>query len=83
MLECIQLRVTQEMNDSLCSPFAREEIEKALAQMNPHKASVPEGFNVLFFQKYWTVIGDEVKDAVLSILAGHVIPLGFNHTYTA
>jgi len=37
------------MNDSLCSPFTGEEIEKALAQMNPHKASGPDGFNVFFF----------------------------------
>jgi len=43
VLQCVQPRVTPEMNDNICAPLTREEIQKALAQMHPHKAWVQMG----------------------------------------
>jgi len=83
VLECVQPCITNCMNDQLCLPYSRTEVEKALSQMNPHEALGPDGFNALFFQKYWDVIGDDVCAAVLLILEGHASPSRLNHTFLA
>jgi len=38
VLNAVTPRVTREMNSSLCRPYTRDEIEKALKHMHPHKA---------------------------------------------
>ena len=40
------------MNQSLIKEFTRKEIEIALNQMHPTKASGPDGMFVIFFQNY-------------------------------
>lgn len=42
--------VTQSINDFLDTPFTDEEIKKALFDIQPSKASGPDGFTALFFQ---------------------------------
>ena len=37
-LDCIPSRITEPMNDPLCLPCAREEMERAIKQMHPLKA---------------------------------------------
>ena len=51
-------------------PYSRAEVEKALSQMNPHKASGPDGLNAFFFQKHLDIISDDVCATVLAILDG-------------
>jgi len=83
VLECIMLRVNEDMNNFLCTPYTRERVDKALKQMHPHKASGPDGMNPFFYQKFWDSFGHDVSAAVLSILIGHFIPLQLNHTHVA
>ena len=83
VLACVPSRVTPVMNDSLCRPYTREEVNQALKQMLPHKALGPDGMNPSFFQKFWHSIGDDVSAAVLAILEVHPIPPRLNHTYVA
>ena len=73
VLDCVNPCVTDPMNDQLCLPYSKAEIEKALSQMNLHKAPGPNGLNAFFFQKHWDIIGDDVCAAVLWILEGHAI----------
>ena len=42
VLECINPCVTEDMNDKLCSPYLRMEVDKALQQMNLYKAPGPD-----------------------------------------
>jgi len=83
ILQRLQPRVTEEMNAQLNLPYHKAEIEAALAQMNPHKAPRPDGFNAYFFQKHWDVVGDDVAAAVLAILNGQEIPPKLNLTFVA
>jgi len=83
VINAASTRVTPEMNSKLCMAYTRDEIEKALKQMHPHKASRPDGMNPFFYQRFWDVIGDDVVAAVLAILNGHAIPPRFNHTFVA
>jgi hypothetical protein len=61
-------RVTDEMNDRLLQPFKEEEISKALSQMHPLKSSGPVGYPAVFYQKSWTSVGKEVRQATLQFL---------------
>jgi len=44
--------VFNAMKDYLCAPYTKREVEKALAQMNPHQALGPDKLNTFFFQKH-------------------------------
>lgn len=56
------------MNDKLASSFTKDEIWKALFDLNPSIALSPDGFIVLFFQDAWDMIGDKITKANLRVL---------------
>lgn len=45
--------VSQEDNKMLMAPFSLAELKEIVFSMHPEKASGPDGFTVLFFQKCW------------------------------
>ncbi|CAO2825064.1 unnamed protein product [Amaranthus hypochondriacus] len=51
-LDCINTRVTQDMETSMARPYSRFEIEAALNEMHPCKSPGPNGLPVLFYKKY-------------------------------
>jgi len=83
VLQCIQPRVTDVMNDQLNLLYRKAEIEAALAQMNPYKALGPDKLNAYFFHKHWHLVGHEVAAVVLAILNGQDIPPKLNHVLVA
>ena len=50
-LDCVQLRVTDMINEQLCILYTKVEIEQALSNMHPHKAPGPDSFNAFFFSE--------------------------------
>lgn len=58
--------MTDEMNESLVTEVTDEEIKKPTFQMSALKAPGPNGFNGLFFQRYWEIVGQDVCSAVKS-----------------
>ena len=64
----IPTKVTDEMNQGLIAAFTREEVVTALKQMHPTKAPGPDGMSVIFFQKYWDVVGNDITCMVLNVL---------------
>ncbi|KAJ8450693.1 hypothetical protein Cgig2_021165 [Carnegiea gigantea] len=54
VLDCIQPKVTDEVNVALCKPYTQEEVDRALMQMHPHKAPGPDGLKPFFFQHFWS-----------------------------
>lgn len=56
------------MNFLLCAPFTAEEIIKALFDMHPDKSPGPDDMFAFFYQKYWSVVGQEVISASLAVL---------------
>lgn len=73
--------ISMEMNMDLLKEFTREEVTVALFQMSPLKAPGPDGFIAEFFQKNWTMVGNEVCNAVLEIINSGVMPSSLNFTH--
>ena len=57
--------VTQDESFKLIQPFTLEEIKSAVFEMNPDKAPGPDGFSMVFYQKYW----DLVQTDLMSLLS--------------
>lgn len=73
-------KVTELQNEYLASPFTETEIKTALFMMKPNKAPGPDGFTAGFYQKHWTLLGNDICQAVLSFLNGAEMPSVVNNT---
>ena len=60
--------ISSSMNESLTRTYTEIEVEEALKQMAPLKAPGPDGLPPLFYQRYWSVVGQDVTRGVLSCL---------------
>src|SRR4051812_43579628 len=75
----IPVGISTEMNSRLEVVLSDKEIEHALLQMGPTKASGPDGLSALFYQKHWTLLKDAVCKAVRDFLDGKEMPKDFNN----
>uniref|UniRef100_A0A2N9H629 Reverse transcriptase domain-containing protein n=1 Tax=Fagus sylvatica TaxID=28930 RepID=A0A2N9H629_FAGSY len=67
--------ITTEENEELCRIPTPQEIKKALFDMPTLKAPGPDGFPVLFYKKYWDIVGNNVIKAVLNFFQdGRLLP---------
>lgn len=55
-----ETKVIEQMNKNLDVPYSEGELMIALNQMHPTKAPGVDGIPALFYQKYWTIIRQEV-----------------------
>ena len=60
VINLINTRVTDQMNDGLCAEFSDKEIADALFQIGPLKAPGPDGFPARFFQRNWSCMREQV-----------------------
>ena len=81
IFETIRPVVTKDMNRDLIYSLSRDEVEAALKSMEPLSAPGPDGMPPIFFQSYWSVIGDDVSSAVLNCLNNCSLPAAINHTF--
>lgn len=81
IVESIEPRVTNDMNETLLQPYTSREIKKALKQMHPAKAPRPDIMPPLFFQCFWPVTHEYLVDTYLNILNHGADFENLNHTY--
>ncbi|KAA3473858.1 reverse transcriptase [Gossypium australe] len=67
LLSGIERRITEEDNQYLKAPYTKEKIKTATFGMGPTKAPGEDGFPVLFYQKCWHIVKDEVSRFCLQI----------------
>lgn len=60
--------ISFEVNNILESLFTREEVRKALFDLNPSKAPSLDGFNELFYQDFWEILQDDITKETLKVL---------------
>lgn len=80
-LEPLRGRISANMNDTVSGEFTNEEINATFFQMHPTKALSLDGMPLLFYQKYWHLIGDVVTKEVLKVLNSGSFPISFNPTF--
>ncbi|XP_073360138.1 uncharacterized protein [Aegilops tauschii subsp. strangulata] len=80
VIDLIQTRVTDSMNDGLCTDFSDKEIVDALFQIGPLKAPGPDGFPARFFQRNWAVMREQVMAGVREFFRTGIMPEGVNDT---
>jgi hypothetical protein len=80
LLEKIQAKVTQDMNDKLLNPFTAEDVRKAVFSIGDYKAPGSDGLHAVFYKKFWSVCGEEITQEILNALNIGEIPEGWNDT---
>ena len=65
----------------LSAPFTIEEFCGALFQMHPDKSLGHDGFNPVFYQIFWDLVGKEVSIACVEWVEKREFPSGFNDTH--
>ena len=80
LLNAVERKVTNEMNDFLMRPFTAEEVQAALDAIGDLKAPGPDGMPALFYKQFWELVGDRVVTEVLEVLSGGHMPEGWNDT---
>ena len=81
ILEAVETKVSPSRNHMLNRDFTTREVEQALKQMHPQKASGLDGMPPLFFQHFWSISGEEVTKMVLDFLNLGIFPPNFNETH--
>ncbi|KAL5562778.1 hypothetical protein UlMin_032525 [Ulmus minor] len=68
VLNSLEAKVSPAMNEQLDGRFDAEDVRTAIFQMAPSKSPGADGMLALFYQKYWSIVGDEVTTACLGFL---------------
>jgi hypothetical protein len=72
----VERRVSRSMNETLLKTFTGAEVEEALWSIGDLKALGPDGVPLVFYKKFWSLVGDRVKKEVLNVLNGGPMPQG-------
>ncbi|XP_074299186.1 uncharacterized protein LOC141630235 [Silene latifolia] len=70
-----------EHHSVLLAPVTKKEIKEAFFSIPNHKAPGPDGFSSAFFKDSWSVVGDEVCDAILDFFQSGKMLQQINHTF--
>jgi len=80
VLCCVERKVSRQMNETLIKTFTGEEVEEALRSIRDLKAPGPDGMPSVFYKRFWSLVGEQVKKEVLAVLNGGPMPQGWNDT---
>ncbi|KAL5558507.1 hypothetical protein UlMin_034718 [Ulmus minor] len=75
VLDTIDRKVTTQMNEQLDQVFGLEDVKEAVFQMALTKSPGADGMSAVFYQSFWSVVGEEVTMACLGF-TNRGLPLG-------
>lgn len=56
MVDLIECKFLNELNERLLAPFTSDEIGKTIFQMHPNMSPSLDGLNTTFYQKFWHIV---------------------------
>ncbi|KAK6157019.1 hypothetical protein DH2020_011267 [Rehmannia glutinosa] len=80
-LQRVAPKVTPKMNQALIAPYTEKEIILALKYMHPFKSPGPDGMSLVFFKKFWHIVGPNVLSFILNFLNNGIFDNKTNFTH--
>lgn len=66
-------KISQDLVALLIQPVSEGEVKDALFSMDPYKASGPDGFQPVFFRRYWHIVSKDIWFLVAAAFStGHI-----------
>ena len=81
ILECLNPKVSDEMNEALIKTISVEEVKDAAMQMGGLKAPGPDDFSGIFYQSNWDTLARDVNDWISELMLGSMDPRKLNATH--
>ena len=81
LIDAIDPVVSTDIKNFLTQEFIAEEVHVALKQMHPKKSPSLDGMPPLFYQHFWSLVGDCVTNTILNFLNHGIAPPKFNKTH--
>ena len=81
VLDGVQNVVTDDMRADLAKQYLMEKVEFAIKEIALLKAPGLDGMPPLFYQTYWSEVGMDISQAVLSSLNSGSLLKSINHTF--
>ncbi|GJZ87804.1 3-ketoacyl-CoA synthase 11-like protein, partial [Tanacetum coccineum] len=75
--------VPTDIADKMVSNVTNDEIKAAMFDIGDDKTPGPDGFTSVFFKKGWSIIGEDVCNAVRDFFSNGQILKEINHTFLA
>lgn len=79
--EAITPRLLEEQNEALTKLPSPQEIKETLFSIHPNKAPGPDGFSACFFQKNWSVVGNDIVKEVQEFFTSGEMRRTINETH--
>lgn len=80
VIDCIESRITENQNAELLKEVSEDEVKFAVFQMDPDKAPGPDRMTPAFYQKHWSIVGQDVVQLVRNFMLDGIMPEGLNDT---
>lgn len=75
------MQLLEEAKLTLDAMLTQEEIKEALWSMQAYKAPGPDGLHAGFFQRFWLLVGDSVREEVERVFHTRKVPEYLNKTH--
>jgi ribonuclease HI len=77
-MNCLNLSI--EEKSTLDRPLCTTEIKNAIFSFKPQKAPGPDGLHPIFFQQFWSTVGDSTCKLIQEIFQKSTMPADLNET---
>lgn len=68
-------KISRDMAHSLLQPVALQDVRDVFFSVSPYKAPGPDGFQPIFYQMFWDVIGKDISEYIAQVyVTGDVNP---------